>query len=495
MEMGIPSHNDDFYKYSSKIEFAFVELNMGPVRLKGMKQLRFLAVKSKKIIFLVLMTSLVWQQSPNLAMGVMSEYEAGKAAEVAGIAARTECVKKSMEAFGPELTSLVAIRNSIHYERNEAVENRYLQLNSLCENSYRDGYQSFLQKWISEKSTATPTATPTASPTPKAIATKQIIEAPPVKGVSANATGKSNSEQLLEAVETARLANQSIADSRLVIANVLLIYAETNQKLKAFISSNSADINKILGDNERRAAYSKELKNFQRLSLENKKNIDTAIRSHAELVTRQLPVLKEMLGLIYELPLYSVGGTPTQYFLDLVRADAKDYWSKKSDIPLRMEILEYQQSWDKTKNLYASSDETLVQSILTSDQIDQKFATAKASKADISKVEASKVESAKVKAEETPAAEEETEEPYATLAVSKKSKIKYQLTISSNFYEEVLKISATRKGYKTISFKVKTNDSGKASITRTQNLSGFTLKVAYDDADGNTYVLDTVKVK
>jgi hypothetical protein len=79
--------------------------------------------------------------------------------------------------------------------------------------------------------------------------------------------------------------------------------------------------------------------------------------------------------------------------------------------------------------------------------------------------------------------------------VSKKSKIKYQLTISSNFYEEVLKISATRKGYKTISFKVKTNDSGKASITRTQNLSGFTLKVAYDDADGNTYVLDTVKAK
>jgi hypothetical protein len=331
------------------------------------------------------------------------------------------------------------------------------------------------------KQLATPTTTPTKVPT-------------------ANATGKSNSEQLLEAVETARSANQSIADSRLVIANVLLVYAETNQKLNSFISSNSSEINKILSDDEKRAAYSKALKNFQLLGVQNKNNIETAIKSHADLVTRTLPVLKEMIGLIYELPLYSVGGTPTQYFLDLMRADARDYWSKKSDIPLRMEVLEYQSSWDKTKKLYASAEENLVQSILTLDQIDQKFASAKAAKVESAKVEAVKVESvkvesAKVKSEETPAAEEETEEPYATLAVSKKSKIKYQLTISSNFYEEVLKISATRKGYKTISFKVKTNDSGKASITRTQNLSGFTLKVAYDDADGNTYVLDTVKAK
>ena len=105
-------------------------------------------------------------------------------------------------------------------------------------------------------------------------------------------------------------------------------------------------------------------------------------------------------------------------------------------------------------------------------------------------------QAAALEAEARQTAEEaETEDPYATIVVSKKSKLKYQLTISSNFYEEELKISAVKKGYKTISFKVKTNDSGKASIVRTQNLSGFTLKVAYDDADGNTYVLDTVKAK
>lgn len=38
------------------------------------------------------------------------------------------------------------------------------------------------------------------------------------------------------------------------------------------------------------------------------------------------------------------------------------------------------------------------------------------------------------------------EDPYATLVVSAKSNVRYQLTTSSNFYEEKIKISDAKKG-------------------------------------------------
>ena len=91
--------------------------------------------------------------------------------------------------------------------------------------------------------------------------------------------------------------------------------------------------------------------------------------------------------------------------------------------------------------------------------------------------------------------EAEADRPVATLVVNAKSKGRYQLTISSNFYEEKIKISATRKGFKAISYNVNTDASGNYSIVTSQKLSGFTLKVVYDDEDGNSYVLDSVKVK
>ena len=102
---------------------------------------------------------------------------------------------------------------------------------------------------------------------------------------------------------------------------------------------------------------------------------------------------------------------------------------------------------------------------------------------------------AEAEAEVRAKAEAEENRPVAKLVVTKKSNGKYQLSISSNFYEEIFYISTTRKGSKTVFYKVETDKSGEYSITTSQKLSGFTLKVAYHDEDGNSYVLDTVKVK
>ena len=105
------------------------------------------------------------------------------------------------------------------------------------------------------------------------------------------------------------------------------------------------------------------------------------------------------------------------------------------------------------------------------------------------------IEKAVAAAEAETEAETETDRSVATLVVNAKSKGRYQLTVSSNFYEEKIKISATRKGFKAISYNVNTDASGNYSIVTSQKLSGFTLKVVYDDEDGNSYVLDSVKVK
>ena len=84
----------------------------------------------------------------------------------------------------------------------------------------------------------------------------------------------------------------------------------------------------------------------------------------------------------------------------------------------------------------------------------------------------------------------EEEDPSATLGVSKRSNGKYQLVISSNVSEERLIISATRKGFKSITYRVNTNDSGDASIITSRNLSGFTLTLRYNGDN-----LDKVKAK
>ena len=82
------------------------------------------------------------------------------------------------------------------------------------------------------------------------------------------------------------------------------------------------------------------------------------------------------------------------------------------------------------------------------------------------------------------------EAPSATLIVSKRSDGKYKFSISSNIANDTLVISATRKGSKIISFNVKTNKNGNASIITSRNLSGFALTLRY-----NGESLDTVKVK
>ena len=84
----------------------------------------------------------------------------------------------------------------------------------------------------------------------------------------------------------------------------------------------------------------------------------------------------------------------------------------------------------------------------------------------------------------------EEEDPSATLGVNKRSNGKYQLIISSNVAENQLVISATRKGFKSITYRVSTNDSGDASIVTSRNLSGFTLTLRY-----NGDFLDKVKAK
>jgi hypothetical protein len=84
----------------------------------------------------------------------------------------------------------------------------------------------------------------------------------------------------------------------------------------------------------------------------------------------------------------------------------------------------------------------------------------------------------------------EEEDPSATLGVNKRSNGKYQLIISSNVAENRLVISATRKGFKSITYRVDTNDSGDASIVTSRNLSGFTLTLRY-----NGDFLDKVKAK
>ncbi len=84
-----------------------------------------------------------------------------------------------------------------------------------------------------------------------------------------------------------------------------------------------------------------------------------------------------------------------------------------------------------------------------------------------------------------------TEEgPAATIDAYKRPGGKYLLVINSNIPEERLTVTATRKGFKTISYRAQTNYFGDVSILTTRNLLGFTLNLRYEKQ-----FLDRVTVK
>jgi hypothetical protein len=72
------------------------------------------------------------------------------------------------------------------------------------------------------------------------------------------------------------------------------------------------------------------------------------------------------------------------------------------------------------------------------------------------------------------------EDFYATLSVSKRSDGKYRLAILSNVVEDQLIITATKKGAKSIVYKVQTSEFGGISILTSRNLAGFILTLRFD---------------
>jgi hypothetical protein len=73
----------------------------------------------------------------------------------------------------------------------------------------------------------------------------------------------------------------------------------------------------------------------------------------------------------------------------------------------------------------------------------------------------------------------EDEEPFGKIS-AKREKTKYTISISSNLPEEPLQVRATKKGQKSIIFKVTTNDQGAAKFTTTRALAGFQLVLLLD---------------
>jgi hypothetical protein len=72
------------------------------------------------------------------------------------------------------------------------------------------------------------------------------------------------------------------------------------------------------------------------------------------------------------------------------------------------------------------------------------------------------------------------DDPYASLRVTKQTTGKYKLMVSSNLADEKLVLSATKKGFRSISYRVLTDESGDVSIVTNRNLSGFTITLRYD---------------
>jgi len=83
------------------------------------------------------------------------------------------------------------------------------------------------------------------------------------------------------------------------------------------------------------------------------------------------------------------------------------------------------------------------------------------------------------KVENETALDGEDEEPFAKLTI-KREKSKYTLTITGNIADEQLLVRATKKGQKSILFKIKTNDDGFARFTTTRTLSGYQVSLSLD---------------
>ena len=80
--------------------------------------------------------------------------------------------------------------------------------------------------------------------------------------------------------------------------------------------------------------------------------------------------------------------------------------------------------------------------------------------------------------------------PEANLKVKKDNAGRITFTITSNLSGEAVIITASKKGSKSIRYSVTTNDSGRASLRTTRNLSGYTLTLRFDSE-----VLDQLKFK
>ena len=80
--------------------------------------------------------------------------------------------------------------------------------------------------------------------------------------------------------------------------------------------------------------------------------------------------------------------------------------------------------------------------------------------------------------------------PEANLKIKKDNAGRITFTITSNLSEEAVIITASKKGSKSIRYSVTTNDSGRASLRTTRNLSGFTLTLRFDNE-----ILDLLKIK
>jgi len=83
------------------------------------------------------------------------------------------------------------------------------------------------------------------------------------------------------------------------------------------------------------------------------------------------------------------------------------------------------------------------------------------------------------KVENETALDGEDEEPFAKLTI-KREKSKYTFTITGNIADEQLLVRATKKGQKSILFKIKTNDDGFARFTTTRILSGYQVSLSLD---------------
>lgn len=75
--------------------------------------------------------------------------------------------------------------------------------------------------------------------------------------------------------------------------------------------------------------------------------------------------------------------------------------------------------------------------------------------------------------------EGEEEEPFGKVTI-KKDKNKYTISISSNLPNEILQVRATKKGAKSIVYKITTNDDGAAKFTTTRVLAGFQVALLLD---------------